>query len=95
MAAYSIAAFRARFDFFTTASEPLIQACLDEAEEIYAYAASFPQYRAIIGNHAAHLLATSPGGSSMRVEGSDAPTAYAEERDRLLELIPAGPMVIQ
>jgi hypothetical protein len=89
VAAYSIATFKARFDFFSTAADPVIQACLDAAEAAYGHAVDFPQYRGIVGNHAAHLLASNPGGTSMRLSKTSAETLYSVERDKLLEMLPA------
>lgn len=88
------AAFRARFDFFSTASDAFVQACLDEAEAAYGHAKEFPQYKGIVGNHAAHLLASNPGGTSMRISKTSPDTVYSIQRDQLLKMLPTTHLAI-
>lgn len=79
--------------FDDAANAALVQAKLDLAHASYGWCADYPQYHGIVGNHAAHLLASEPGGHTMRLNEWDARTAYAANRDELLAQVPARGIV--
>jgi len=89
-----IADFLARFPFFSDAEAPLVQAAIDEAHASYGGCAAYPQYHGIVGNHAAHLLASEPGGHTLRLNKTDATTVYSINRDALLRQVPRSGSVV-
>lgn len=67
----SLSAFRTRFPEFRTAGDDLVQAILDEAAlrvDPDAYGAKIDIAH---GYRAAHLLASSPFGRSLRLDGAE------------------------
>lgn len=87
-------AFLDRFQFFRDADYALVEAALAEAHASYAGCAGFSQYHGIVGNHAAHLLASEPGGHTLRVSDTDAITVYSVNRDNLLRQVPRSGSVV-
>jgi hypothetical protein len=90
----SVATFKARFRFFELTDPVVVTMALDEAVATYGGCAAFPQYPGIIGNHAAHLLASEPGGASLRISKTTPDTVYSINRDTLLKQIPASGTVV-
>lgn len=87
-------AFLDRFPFFRDADFALVEAALAEAHASYGGCAGYPQYHGIIGNHAAHILASEPGGHTMRLSDTDAITVYSVNRDALLRQVPRSGSVV-
>lgn len=87
-------AFLDRFPFFADASLALVEAALAEAHASYGGCVLYPQYHGIVGNAAAHLLASEPGGHTMRLSDTDAITVYSVARDNLLRQVPRSGSVV-
>jgi hypothetical protein len=90
----SVAQFKERFRFFELTDPVTITMALDEAVATYGGCAAFPQYAGIVGNHAAHLLASEPGGTSLRISKTSPETPYSVNRDALLKQGPASGTVV-
>ena len=74
-----LAAFRVRFPEFEEGSDPLVQACLDEAAtELNATEIGDP-YDAAHGLLAAHKLAISPYGRAARMLNDEGKSTYEVE----------------
>lgn len=86
-----LAAFRARYPEFRTASDVLVQAILDEAELRVDPCAYGEKINIAHGLMTAHLLLNSPYGRSQRLEAGDGQDdKYRIELDALItETIPA------
>lgn len=67
----STATFRARFPEFRTAADDLVQTILDEAALRVDAQAWGAKLDVAHGYLAAHLLASSPYGKSLRLEGAE------------------------
>lgn len=90
----TVAQFKERFRFFELTDAVVVTMALEEAVATYGGCAAFPQYAGIIGNHAAHLLASEPGGTSLRISKTTPDTTYSVNRDALLRMIPASGVVV-
>lgn len=89
----TLAAFRIRYPEFSSASDALVQACLDEAEE-----RSLGGQTTAHGLLAAHLLAVSPVGRSIRTISNPTTedqetTIYWREYLKISRMKGAGPWV--
>lgn len=87
-------AFLDRFKFFADADFGMVEAALAEAHASYAGCAGYSQYHGIVGNHAAHILASEPGGHTMRLSNTDPATVYSHNRDALLRQVPRSGTVV-
>lgn len=88
------ATFLVRYADFNQAPIELVEVVLTEAHQAYAGCVDYPTYLQIVGNHAAHLLASEPSGLSMRLNKTGPDTAYSVNRDALLRAIPTSASVV-
>lgn len=90
----TLAEFKAGFPELESAGDSLILAKLGEAHRSIRPEEFGDQYPDAVGYTAAILIATSPYGANTRL-ADEATTTYQKALERIVQTIPAGPLVIQ
>ena len=93
MAAPTLAEFRALFHEFDDAPDPLVQACLDEADNDTPEGVWGKRQFDGVRWLAAVLIARLPDAKEMRIDGTDR-TLYRTRREELERIVYAGPTAV-